>query len=73
MLRVSQGPAIEWRAVTVHQPCRICGAIRGCRFQPNGDLVCCVNNESDWPLTNGSWLHRAEALGAETALGSGQP
>jgi hypothetical protein len=76
MLCVAQGPTIEWLAVSTRQPCRVCGAVRSCRFQPSSNLVCCVNTESDWPLTNGAWLHRVvpdDVTAQGTASSAGQP
>jgi hypothetical protein len=60
MICAAQGPTIEWQSVSSGEPCQVCGARRGCRFQAHGNFVCCVNCESDWPLTNGAWLHRVE-------------
>lgn len=70
MLCVAQGPTIDWQAVSTRQPCPVCGAVRSCRFQPNSHLVCCVNTESSWPLTNGAWLHRVDEA-ASRAIASG--
>lgn len=62
MICVAQGPTIEWQPVSARHPCRVCGSNRGCRFQTDGAFVSCVNSESPWPLTNGAWLHRVEAV-----------
>jgi hypothetical protein len=50
---------IEWVAVTKSRPCQVCGAHEGCRTRD--EFACCTHRVSDWPLTNGAWLHRLDA------------
>ncbi len=48
----------EWDRVSPRRPCPICGADAGCRVRLSDALVCCASRVSQWPLTNGAWLHR---------------
>jgi hypothetical protein len=48
----------DWRLVSERRPCPICGASSVCRTHPDGDFACCVREPSEWPMTNGAWLHR---------------
>jgi hypothetical protein len=61
--------AVEWQDVSKRHTCRICGATRGCRFDSNDSFACCVNRPSEWPLTNGAWLHRTSVVGASQISG----
>ena len=69
--------SIEWQSVSSRHPCSVCGAVRGCRFQADDAFACCANSQSEWPLTNGAWLHRLElevtALLPAKVLGGGSP
>ena len=63
MTRVFQAQVdSEWRNVSERCPCPICGASSVCRTHPDGDFACCVREPSDWPMTNGAWLHRIAEL-----------
>ncbi len=53
---------IDWRAVSLHKPCPVCGGPSGCTYHGQAPFVGCANKPSDWPLTSGSWLHRLEPL-----------
>jgi hypothetical protein len=57
-----------WQAVSVRHPCPVCGSARGCQVQDNPGYACCENRPSDWPLTNGAWLHRTDVSG-ERSIG----
>jgi len=56
----SQAIDIEWKNVSSHRPCPICGASAACRTHPDGMFACCAQEPSEWPMTNGAWLHRIE-------------
>jgi hypothetical protein len=60
MTRVFQTNPIdtEWRNVSERSPCPICGACEACRTHPDGHFACCAQKPSEWPMTNGAWLHR---------------
>jgi hypothetical protein len=49
---------VEWTVVSPSRPCRVCGADHGCRLGYKEEFACCSRQVSDWPLTNGGWLHR---------------
>jgi hypothetical protein len=48
----------EWTAVSERDPCPICGEGGECRRHSDGAFVFCMRLPSEWPLTNGAWLHR---------------
>jgi hypothetical protein len=77
MTSVARAPSasIEWQSVSSRHPCRVCGAFRGCHFHADDSFVCCVNHQSERPLTNGAWLHRIELAAPPPAsvLGGGRP
>lgn len=62
MTRVSQSLALdpEWNGVSPEHPCDICGGPSVCRRHADDPFVSCTRRPSDWPLTNGAWLHRVE-------------
>jgi hypothetical protein len=62
MMRVfnTQAVDIEWKNVSNHRPCPICGASEVCRTHPDGTFACCAQEPSEWPMTNGAWLHRLD-------------
>jgi hypothetical protein len=51
-----------WSAVSESRPCPVCGASASCGTHLDEDFVCCMNEPSEWPLTNGAWLHRSAAV-----------
>jgi hypothetical protein len=53
-------PTIDdgWNSVTEYHPCRICGADSACSRRFDEAFVSCAHRPSEWPLTNGAWLHR---------------
>lgn len=53
-------PADEWNGVSAEHPCPICAASAGCHLHSEDDFASCSRRPSDWPLTNGGWLHRVE-------------
>ena len=62
----------EWDRVSPRRPCPICGADAGCRVRMSDALVCCASRVSQWPLTNGAWLHRIlEEIEAVPLTGTG--
>lgn len=52
----------DWTIVSELRPCPICGATTDCSLHSGAEFACCVREPSEWPLTNGAWLHR---IGAE--------
>ena len=58
---VSAAPApveMEWRVVSEIRPCPVCGASSDCKTHAFDDFASCTREPSEWPLTNGAWLHR---------------
>lgn len=47
-----------WRGASAKRPCPICGGSEGCFLHEDHGFVSCGSSPSDWPLTNGTWLHR---------------
>jgi len=47
-----------WRGVSQRRPCPVCGGSDGCFVHEDDAFASCVERPSDWPLTNGTWLHR---------------
>lgn len=55
-----QAPVHEdWDGVSRTDPCPMCGADSGCSRHVEAAFVSCARRPSDWPLTNGTWLHRS--------------
>jgi hypothetical protein len=50
----------EWIRVSAADPCPICGADSNCEVFSDGNFASCNGRPSEWPLTNGAWLHRVE-------------
>src|SRR5678815_2827152 len=48
----------DWERVSASRPCPICGCDNACRRHVVDAFVCCARQPSDWPLTDGGWLHR---------------
>jgi hypothetical protein len=48
----------DWDGVSGRRPCPVCGAQSDCSLHVDDAFVSCAHRPSDWPLTNGSWLHR---------------
>ncbi|HEY3822383.1 MAG TPA: hypothetical protein VGL81_34695 [Polyangiaceae bacterium] len=48
----------EWHGVSEYHPCPICGSESNCSRHVDDVFVSCARLPSDWPLTNGGWLHR---------------
>jgi hypothetical protein len=48
----------DWDGVSERSPCPICGGDSGCLSHAALAFVCCARRPSEWPLTNGGWLHR---------------
>lgn len=48
----------DWSNVSVLRPCPVCGSQSGCSVHADGAFASCSREQSEWPLTNGSWLHR---------------
>jgi len=53
-----------WRGVSLRKPCPVCGSGEGCFLHEDAEFASCAKNPSDWPLTNGTWLHRVIELEA---------
>jgi hypothetical protein len=52
--------ALDWDDVTPHAPCPICGHPSDCKRSRSTDFASCAHEASEWPLTNGGWLHHVE-------------
>jgi hypothetical protein len=48
----------EWDDVSECQPCPVCRAESNCSRHVDDAFVSCARCPSEWPLTNGGWLHR---------------
>ncbi|MGC4087888.1 MAG: hypothetical protein QM756_08325 [Polyangiaceae bacterium] len=48
----------EWRIVSEVRPCPVCGGTSDCKLHTFDDFASCSREPSEWPLTNGAWLHR---------------
>ena len=48
----------EWDDVSEYHPCPVCGADSRCSRHVDDAFVSCARRSSEWPLTNGGWLHR---------------
>jgi hypothetical protein len=62
---------VEWDDVSEHQPCPVCGAESECSRHVDDGFVSCARRPSDWPLTNGGWLHRVMSSEDEPQLATG--
>jgi hypothetical protein len=51
---------VSWDRVTVKNPCPVCGCDSGCHRHAIDAFVSCARCPSEWPLTNGGWLHRVD-------------
>lgn len=51
-----------WLAVSAKRPCPVCRSKHGCLVHEENDFVSCTKEPSQWPLTNGTWLHRLSSL-----------
>ena len=51
-------PDHDWSNVSELRPCPVCGSPSGCSVHADGAFASCSREQSEWPLTNGSWLHR---------------
>lgn len=58
---------VEWDRVSEKNPCPICGCDSGCHRHTVDAFVSCARCPSEWPLTNGGWLHRVDATAPVTA------
>lgn len=65
------GSAIDadWDDVSEHRPCSVCGAESDCRRHVDDAFVSCARRPSEWPLTNGAWLHRVTGADDDAAPG----
>jgi hypothetical protein len=52
----------DWDRVSGAMPCPICGGRDDCRTHVEEAFACCVQEPSDWRLSNGGWLHRIEPV-----------
>lgn|GEM_PF-3389477 len=62
MTRTHQGGLGDagWQLVTMRSPCPVCGGSEGCATHEEDAFASCAKEPSDWPLTNGAWLHRLD-------------
>jgi hypothetical protein len=51
----------DWERVSESAPCPICGGDSRCRKHAVDAFVCCTRRPSEWPLTDGGWLHRVQS------------
>jgi hypothetical protein len=60
MLRyeTSANEELEWREVSLADPCPACQATSGCTLLEDGEFIRCVTTLSERPLLAGGWLHR---------------
>jgi hypothetical protein len=60
MTRIVQPSSLDhdWSNVSELRPCPVCGSPSGCSVHADGAFASCSKEQSEWPLTNGSWLHR---------------
>ena len=60
---------LQWVAVSIEHPCPICAAIDGCGVAlcPECTAVNCLRIVSDFPMTDGGWLHRLSAVDVQSA------
>jgi hypothetical protein len=49
---------MEWTTATNTSPCPICGGDQGCKRHIDNTFASCAQQPSEWPLTDGGWLHR---------------
>lgn len=47
----------DWISATKSEPCGVCGRDHYCTRSPDGEMVWCSLEKSDWPRKDG-WLHR---------------
>jgi hypothetical protein len=59
-LDASPGQEGDWNRVTMEMPCPICGGRVDCHMHAVEAFACCVQEPSEWRLSNGGWLHRIE-------------
>ena len=52
----------DWNRVSGVTPCPICGSEADCRTHADEAFACCVQQPSEWRLTNGGWLHRIASV-----------
>jgi hypothetical protein len=64
-----QGLDADWARVSAVAPCPICSGLEGCRRHVEEEFACCVQEPSDWRLSNGGWLHRIVPLPVVVAAG----
>jgi hypothetical protein len=60
----------DWKSVSAAKPCPVCGGGGDCRTHADEAFACCVQQPSDWRLTNGGWLHRTPARGVKVVASS---
>jgi hypothetical protein len=60
MTRVAPPTSLDhdWSSVSELRPCPVCGSPSRCSVHADGAFASCSREQSEWPLTNGSWLHR---------------
>lgn len=65
-MRLEQEPTVDfdWANVTDKRPCPVCGGGSRCRRHTVDAFASCARRPSEWPLTNGSWLHRVAGASA---------
>jgi hypothetical protein len=72
LARHSTAIQTDWDGVSEGHPCPICGGRSDCSRCADEAFVACARRPSDWPLTNGAWLHRL-TLDEEARQLEGEP
>lgn len=54
----------DWTGVSERNPCPICKSTSRCHKHADHAFASCTRQPSEWPLTNGAWLHRVQAIGS---------
>jgi hypothetical protein len=54
----------DWVAVSAALPCPICGLAVECLVHAEEPFAACASRPSEWPMTNGDWLHRLDPQAA---------
>jgi hypothetical protein len=52
--------ASEWIDVSPDQPCSVCGGVEACAAMRDEAFARCMEQQSEWPLIVGGWLHRVQ-------------
>ena len=53
---------LQWLEVSPAEPCVVCGAISECTVLESREFARCSQTVSEWPVLDGGWLHRLDAV-----------